>query len=87
MPKLAPDRGLLGRERQLQQAHDVLVGLHGAHSETVAVIDARLKQVREQTRASQIDRTDQESHTGNILEVWGAPKNTDSSVLGYGGLR
>lgn len=79
---MAPlDRALVTREQQLQEALASLIEQHGEQSETVALIRERLKTVQEDLAASQVDHSDQESHTGNIVEAWGAPKVKDSAVM------
>jgi len=81
MSMTSPDRALVAREQQLQEALDVLTERHGAQSETVALIRERLKTVREDLAASQIDRSGAESYIGNITESWGAPKVKDGAVM------
>jgi hypothetical protein len=77
----APDRGLVTREHQLQEALTSLIEQHGEQSETVALIRERLDGVRKDLATSQIDRSGNESHLGNIVESWGAPKVKDSAVM------
>ncbi|HEY9079576.1 hypothetical protein [Magnetovibrio sp.] len=79
---MAPlDRALVTREQQLQEALDALIAQHGAQSETVALIRGRLDDVRKDLAASQVDLTGNESHTGSIVESWGAPKCKDSALM------
>lgn len=78
---VAPDRGLLAREHQLQEALASLIEQHGEQSETVALIRERLEGVRKELTASQVDQTGNEAHLGSIVESWGAPKVKDSAVM------
>lgn len=78
---MAIDRSLAARARQLQEALDLLSDKHGAQSETAAVIRTRLEEVQADIAASEVDRSGQESHTGDILESWGAPKAKDAALM------
>ena len=81
MSMVAPDRALVSREQQLQEALTSLIEQHGEQSETVALIRERLDGVRKNLADSQVDQTDNEAHLGNIVETWGAPKVKDSAVM------
>lgn len=75
------DRALTLREQQLQEALELLVARHGAQSETVAVIQARLDDVRAELLASQVDHSTQESHSGNVVSLMGGPHVKDSALM------
>ncbi len=77
----SPDRALVTREQQLKEALDSLIEQHGEQSETVALIRERLKAVQDELADSAIDRSENEGHTGNIVESWGAPQVKDSAVM------
>ena len=47
----------------------------------MALIRGRLEDVQLDLAASQVDHTDNESHQGNIVETWGAPKCKDGAVM------
>ena len=78
---VAIDRGLVTREQQLQEALASLIEQHGEQSETVALIRNRLDDVQKDLAASQVDHSESESHLGNIVESWGAPKCKDGAVM------
>ena len=78
---VAIDRGLVTREQQLQEALASLIEQHGEQSETVALIRNRLNDVQNELAASQVDHSESESHLGNIVESWGAPKCKDGAVM------
>ena len=78
---VAIDRHLASRETQLKQAMDLLTEKHGAHSETVALIRARLDEVQTEIIESRVDHTDQQSHTEGISELMGGPKVKDAAVM------
>lgn len=75
------DRALTLREEQLQEALDMLIAKHGAQSETVALIRARLDEVRVELVASQVDHSQQESHSGNVVTLMGGPHVKDSAFM------
>lgn len=75
------DRALAIRENQLQEALELLTAKHGAQSETVALIRNRLDEVQADIVKSHVDHSGQESHTGDIVSVWGGPKVKDSALM------
>lgn len=77
----SPDRALVTREQQLQEALASLIEQHGEQSETVAVIRERLKAVQADLAESEVDHSESEAHTGNIVEAWGAPKAKDGALM------
>lgn len=79
MPPL--DRALSMRQNQLQEALDLLIAKHGAHSETVALIRTRLDEVQAELVSSQVDHTQQESHSGDIISLMGGPQVKDSATM------
>ena len=78
---VAIDRHLASRETQLKQAVDLLTEKHGAHSETVAVVRARLDEVQAEIVGSRVDHSGQQSHTEGISELMGGPKVKDAAVM------
>ncbi|MFC1673813.1 hypothetical protein ACFL12_06660 [Pseudomonadota bacterium] len=79
--KVAIDRSLTTRLEQLQEALDILIAKHGAQSETVAIIRERLDEVQVELTDSQVDRSANESHAGDVLQAWGGPKSKDSALM------
>ena len=75
------DRALMAREQQLKEALDLLIEQHGEQSETVALMRERLKAVQDELADAAIDRSENEAHTGNIVEAWGAPHVKDSALM------
>ena len=76
-----PDRALIAREQQLQEALKSLSEQHGDQSETVALIRERLEAVQQEITNQTNTNTNNESHTGNIAEAMGAPRIHDSAVM------
>jgi len=78
---VAVDKNLTIRETQLKQAVEILTEKHGAHSETVAVMRARLEEVQADIIESQVDHSHQQSHTQDIGSMMGAPKVKDAALM------
>lgn len=76
-----PDRALIAREQQLQEALKSLSDQHGDQSETVALIRDRLEAVQREIEDQKNVNTNSEAHTGNIVESLGAPTIRDSAVM------
>ena len=76
-----PDRSLVAREQQLQEALDSLSDQHGDQSETVALIRERLEAVQKEIDDQKNININNEAHTGNIVESLGAPTVRDSAVM------
>ena len=75
------DRALALRQKQLQDALDLLIAKHGAQSETVAVIRNRLDDVQAELAGSQVDHTGDESHTGDVISLMGGPHVKDAGLM------
>lgn len=80
---MAPlDSALTLRERQLQEALDLLVKLHGAQSETVAVIRARLDEVHDELAEVTVRRdADFSAGSADIVSMMGGPKVKDAAPM------
>lgn len=80
---MAPlDRALTLRELQLQEALDLLIEKHGAHSETVAVIRERLDDVRaELVSVGASNDADEASQNGNVITLMGGPQVKDAAPM------
>ena len=78
---VAPDRALVIREQQLQEALASLSNQHGDQSETAALIRERLRSVQEELSASTEDKSANESHTGDIIATWGGPQIKDGALM------
>ena len=76
-----PDRNLIAREKQLQEAMETLTEMHGAQSETVALIRNRLDVVQKEIEDQINVNINNEAYTGNIVESLGAPSIRDSAVM------
>jgi len=69
------DRGLATREAQLVEAVDILVKKHGAQSETVALVQARLDEIQAKIKGISLKVNKLESQYFQI------PKQEDAKYL------
>ena len=80
---MAPlDRALVARRHQLQEALDLLIAKHGAHSETVALIRARLDEVQDELEAvTRVNDANELSQRGDVISLMGGPKVKDAALM------
>lgn len=80
---MAPlDRALTLREQQLQEALDLLIEKHGAHSETVALIRNRLDEVRDElVSVGTSNDVHERAQSGDVISLMGGPKVKDAAPM------